>query len=102
MSSFNPELHIEYAEPGIRNKLIHLLTELKGFKFVMTLVIEFKKTESNDATKHTTLYSNSKAETIINNSNIVDAFESICTTIISNIQKYFGKDLGWTIGSVVS
>ena len=38
-----------------------------------TLVIEFKKTESADATKYITFYSNSKAETIINESDIDDA-----------------------------
>ena len=31
------------TEFEIRNKLIDLLTELKGFKFVTTLVLEFKK-----------------------------------------------------------
>ena len=31
------------TEYAVRNKLIDLLTELKGFKFVTTLVLEFKK-----------------------------------------------------------
>ena len=39
-------------------------------------------------------YSNSKAEIIINESDIDYVFESIYTTIISNIQKSFGKGLG--------
>ena len=30
------------------------------------MIIEFKKTESDDATKYTTFYSNSKAKTVIN------------------------------------
>ena len=34
-------------------------------KFVRTLVAEFKQTESNDATKYDTFYTNSKAETIL-------------------------------------
>ena len=43
MNSFNPELQlIEFA---IRNKLIDLLSELKGFKFITTLVSQFKKIE---------------------------------------------------------
>ena len=33
---------------------------------------------------------------------INDIFESIYTTIISNIQKYLGKVSGWIIDSVVS
>ena len=31
-----------------------------------TMIIEFKKIESDDATKYTTFYSNSKAKTVIN------------------------------------
>ena len=65
------------------------------------LKIEFKKIENDDATKCTTFYSNSKAQTIVNESDIDDVFESIYTTIISNIQKYLGKVSGWIIDSVV-
>ena len=87
MNSFNPELKLKDTKSAIRNKLIDLLTKLKGFKFVMTLVIELKKTESDDATKYTTFSSNSKAEMIINESNIDDIFESIYNTIISILEK---------------
>ena len=38
----DPELQLKNTEFAIRNKLIDLLAELSGFKFV-TLVIEFKK-----------------------------------------------------------
>ena len=51
-----------------------------------TLVIEFEKIASDDATKYNTFYSHSKTETIINESNIDDAFKSIYTRIISNIK----------------
>ena len=40
---FNPELLLENTESTIRNKLIDLLSELKGFKLVTILVLEFKK-----------------------------------------------------------
>ena len=43
----------------------------------------------------------SKAETVINESDIGDAFKSIYSTIISNIQKSFGEGSGWIIDSVV-
>ena len=66
LNSFNPELQLEDTESAIRNKLKDLLTELRGFKFMTTLVVEFKKIESDDATKYTTFYSNSEAKTIIN------------------------------------
>ena len=66
-----------------------------------TLVIEFTKIKREDATKYTNSYSKSKAETIINESDIEDVFESVYTTIILNIQKYIGKGLGLIIDSVV-
>ena len=49
----------------MKNKLIDLLTELRGFKFVKTLVLEFKKIENDDKTKHSTFYLNSKAEILM-------------------------------------
>ena len=49
----------------MKNKLIDLLTELRGFKFVKTLVLEFKKIENDDKTKYSTFYLNSKAEILM-------------------------------------
>ena len=96
MNSFNPELQLKKStEPAIKNKLKELLAELRGFKFVTTLVI-VKKIESDDATtKYSTFYSNSKAETVINESKIDDVFESIYRTIIKHTKtawKRFGLD----------
>ena len=47
-----------------------------------TLVFVFKKIESEDKTKYDTFYSNSKAEIIINESDIDDVFQSIYTSYI--------------------
>ena len=47
------------------------------------------------------LYSNSKAETIFNESDVDDVFESVYAKIISNIQKYLRKDPGWIMDSVI-
>ena len=43
----------------------------------MALVLEYRKIENDNETKHKTFYSSSKAETVINKNNIDDAFESI-------------------------
>ena len=40
----------------IKSKLIELLTQLKGFKFITTLVLVFKKMESEDKTKYDTFF----------------------------------------------
>ena len=81
MNPFNPELQLKDAEYAIRNKLVDLLAELKTFKFVTTSVLEFKKVKSHDKTKYSIFYLNSKAETIINESDIDNLFESIYSTI---------------------
>ena len=102
LNSFNPELQLKDTESAIKNKLKELLTELRGFKFVTTLVLVFRKIESGDKTKYDTFYSHSKAETIINESQIDNnIFKSIYTTVISNIQKFFGKDSGWIVDSLI-
>ena len=51
----------------------------------------FKKIESDDKRKFDKFFSQLKAETIINESGIDNAFESIYTTNISNIQFFLGK-----------
>ena len=60
------------------------MTQLKGFKFVTTLDLVFKKIESKDKTKHENFYSRSKTEILINESDIDGVFQSIFTTIITN------------------
>ena len=59
LNSFNHELQLKNIE-SIKNKLTELLNQLKGFKFVTTLVLEFKKID--DSTKYDTFYLNSKAK----------------------------------------
>ena len=48
LNSFNPEVQLKDTESTIKNKLIDLLTQLKGFKFLTTLVLEFKKIDKDD------------------------------------------------------
>ena len=59
-----------------------------------TLVLVFKKMESEDKTNHDNFYSSSKAEIIINENEIYQVFRSIYTTIIISIQKHLRKGSG--------
>ena len=70
MNFFNPEQQLKDTESAIKSNLIELLSELRGFKFVTTLVLVFKKIESKDKTKYGNFYSSSKVETFINESDI--------------------------------
>ena len=71
----------------MKTKRIDSLSELRGFKFLTTLVLELKKIESDDETKYIIFYPSSKAEMFNNESDIDDAPESTYITITSNIQK---------------
>ena len=71
---------------------------MKAFTFATTLVL--MKIKRDDKTTKT-CYLNSKAETIINESDIFYILESTYTTIISNIPKFLGKGSGMIIDSVM-
>ena len=45
---------------AIKSKLAELLSELRSFRFVATLVLLFKKKESKDKTTYDNFYSHSK------------------------------------------
>ena len=68
---------------------------------MITLALELEKTENDDDTNYSTIFSNSKAEMIINESDINDLFELIYSKIISNIQKSLGKGSSWITDSVI-
>ena len=89
--SINPEQQRKGTESATERKLKQLLSELRGFKLVTTPALVLKNIESEDKTKYDAFYSHSKAERIINESDIDDVFKSIYTTIISNIHKIFRK-----------
>ena len=62
MNSFNLELQLKNNESANKNKLIDCLSELKGLKFVITLLLDFKKIPSDNKTLYSRFYLNSKAE----------------------------------------
>ena len=66
------------------------------------LFLVFKKIESKDNTKCDIFYSTSKAEIIIDESEIENAFKSIYITVTTNIQKYLEKCSGWIIVSFIN
>ena len=77
------------------------MTQIKGFKFRTTLISMIKKRDSEDKRKYDNFYSRSKAEIIINEPDTDNMFQSIYTTIITNIQNYLAKGSSWVINSVI-
>ena len=95
LNSFDAEVLLKDTESAIKSKLIGLLSELKGFQFVTTLGLAFKKIDSKYKTKYENFNSSSKAEIIIDENDTASVFKLIYTTIIGNIKKSLGKDLGY-------
>ena len=54
----------------------------RGFKFITKLDVEYRKIESDDETKYSTFYLNSKAEKIFDKGDIDGVFKSIYIMII--------------------
>ena len=77
------------------------MTQLQGFKFVTTLALMFRKIESEHKTKNDNFFLSSKAELIINESDIDNVFQSSYTSITTNIKKSSGKGSGCIIDSVI-
>ena len=75
---------------NVKTKLKSMFEEIRGFKFQITLVIDFKKELNDEETEHVSIFFNSNAELIINDLNIDETFESSYQTITSRIQKGFG------------
>ena len=85
---YNILTQLKYAT---KDKLIDLLNELEGFKFVATLVLELKSiTPSTEAQKQKQSLVKRILRMYLNQS-----------TIISNMQKPLGKGSGWIIHSVI-
>ena len=85
LNYFHHELQLKDTKSAIKGTLIEFLTQLKGFKFMTTLVLVFKKIESEVKTKYDNFYSSSKAEIIINESDIDYVLQSVYITILTNI-----------------
>ena len=56
LSSFNPELKLKNIKLAIENKFKNLLNELRRFKYVITLLLNFLKKETipQDETNYST------------------------------------------------
>ena len=74
LNSFISDLLFKDIEYEIERKLIELLTQLKGAKFVTTLFLVFKNIEDGNKTNFVNFYSSSKTEKIISEVDIDDGF----------------------------
>ena len=92
LNSFNRELQLNDREFTIRNKLIDLLTELKGFKFVTKLVLELNLIDNDDKQNIATFIRTQKEKQLL---------MKVTLMIILSIHKSLRKDSVWKTDSVL-
>ena len=95
----DPLAQPQYTRKAIEHHVRNILESMKGLKFVETLKVTFKKLVK-DGTLDKTAYFNSKAQTIINNTEIPEVLQSTKQQILNMIAQWVSEGSGWTIQSV--
>ena len=95
----DPLAQLQSTRKAIEHHIVSILTSMKGLKFVETLTVTFKKLV-NDETVYKTEHFNSKAQTIINNTEIPEALQLSKQQILNMIAQWTSEGSGWTIQSV--
>ena len=95
----DPLTQMQNNRKVIEFHLNNVLSSMKGFKFVETLQATFTKFSSDEIVTKT-VYFNSKAQTIINHTEIHGALQMSKQTILNKIAQWISEGSGWTIQSV--
>ena len=95
----DPLEQLQSTRKAIKNHIESILTSMKGLKFVETLRMTSKKM-SNGEIVYDTSYFNSKPQTIINKTEILEALQLSKQQILNMIAQGVSKGSNWTIESV--
>ena len=95
----DPLAQLQNTINDIKDHSKDILKKMKGLKFVETLNVTFKKSLSNERL-YKTAYFNSKAQTITNNTEIIEALQSSKDQILNSISVWVSEGSGWTVESV--
>ena len=92
---------MQNTRKAIEHRVITLLNEMKGLKYVETLKVTFSKMSGGEIVIKTA-YFNSKVQTIINHTEINEALQMSKQNILNQISQWISEGSGWTIQSVDS
>ena len=95
LNLFNPELQLINTKPIIKNKLKHLLGQLKEFKIQKVLVLENKNL---DHYKSMNKIFHLRAKLIVNDSHIGKTFGLMHQRVMTKIKKSVSKD--WIVKTI--
>ena len=101
----DPAKQLYLATPDVAKELEGLLLREGGMKTQVTLHITFKKKkivlgsegQSEEVFEYKNAYFNSKAFTILNKEEIIDALDQAAEEITNNIAVWLSEGSGWTI-----
>ena len=97
----DPLVQMRNTRKTIESHINKLLNETKGLKYVETLKVTFKKLADDEAV-YKSAYFNSSAQTIINQTEIIDSSQSAKQQILNKVAEWISQGSGWTIKSVDS
>ena len=97
----DPLAQMQNTRKAIEHRVITLLNEIKGLKYVETLKVTFEK-NSGDEIVIKTAYFNSTVQTIINHTEINESLQMSKQNILNLISQWISEGSGWTIQSVDS
>jgi len=95
----DPFIQLLSTHSVVKNNLLKILNEMKGFKFNETLKITFKKHKGDELIENE-VYFNTKPRTVTNEIEIAELLQITHQQIIYMIQQWIAKGSGWTIQSV--
>ena len=97
----DPLAQLQNTRKVIEQHVITLLNEIKGLKYVETVKVTFNKISDGKIVEKSA-YFNSKAQTIINNTEINEALQMSKQNILNQISQWISEGSGWTIQYVNS
>ena len=97
----DPLAQTQNTRKAIETRVITLLNEMKGLKYVETLKVTFSKMSDGEIVEKLA-YFNSTPQTIINQMEIADSLQSSKQQILNKIAQWISEGSGWTIKSVDS
>ena len=95
----DPLIQLHNTRSLIKNNLLKVLNEMKGFKFTETLKITFEKYKGDELIEKED-YFNAKTQTITNEIEIAELLQITQQQIVNKIQQWISEGSGWTIQSV--
>ena len=95
----DPLVQLQKTRQKLGWSIKNILKSMKGLKFIETLKVAFEKT-TGDKVISKAAYFNSKAQTIINQTEIAEVLQLTAEQILNKIAQWISEGSGWIIKSI--